>query len=225
MRGAHVYPILQAGLKHLKAEKKKMVGRSDPAAKLVVNTSLYISSLWSFLVLIRQGLRKQDVLVDYGCGTMRIGMHAVRYLGEGAYWGLDVSDAQLEKARLQLGPRLLAKKRPHVCRISPTAINECTAAQPNLLCSIDVMHRVPPENLPEFLHNIVFIIGPSGRAIIRARWSGGATFQYKQLWAYSLDYLKQMVSDEGARLDTVWATDWECGPGKTGNAGLLSIVR
>lgn len=104
-------------------------------------------------------------------------------------------------------------------------INECAAARPSLLCSIDVMHRVPPEDLREYLHNIVFIIGASGRAIIRVRWSDGATFPYRELWAYSLDDLKQMVADEGAKLDTVWATDWEYARGKTGKAGLLSIVR
>lgn len=110
-------PIVGAGFNRLKVEKKRMAGRSDPLAKIVVRTSHYASSLWSFRMLMRQGLRKQDVLVDYGCGTMRIGIHAVRYLGKGAYWGLDVSETQLEEARLRVGPRLLAKKRPHICRI------------------------------------------------------------------------------------------------------------
>ena len=43
-------------------------------------------------VLIARGLKPEDVCVDYGCGTLRLGVHVMKYLQPGAYWGMDVAD-------------------------------------------------------------------------------------------------------------------------------------
>lgn len=46
-----------------------------------------------------QGLRPSDALLDVGCGCLRGGVHFVRYLDDGRYYGLD-KDAELIGAGL-----------------------------------------------------------------------------------------------------------------------------
>jgi cyclopropane fatty-acyl-phospholipid synthase-like methyltransferase len=41
--------------------------------------------------LLRQGLRKDDVLLDLGCGCLRGGIHFIRYLAADKYLGMDIS--------------------------------------------------------------------------------------------------------------------------------------
>ena len=41
----------------------------------------------SFKRLLKYGITPQDVFVDYGCGTLRIGVHVNRFLQRDRYWG------------------------------------------------------------------------------------------------------------------------------------------
>jgi len=56
------------------------------------------SGRWAFSQLLSEGLKPDDVLVDYGCGTLRMGLHAIRYLAPGNYWGLDINEKVLKYA-------------------------------------------------------------------------------------------------------------------------------
>jgi hypothetical protein len=31
--------------------------------------------------------------VDFGCGSLRLGQHAIRYLDRSNYWGVDLTDS------------------------------------------------------------------------------------------------------------------------------------
>lgn len=49
--------------------------------------------------LVDAGLRKDDTFVDFGCGTGRLALHAIPYLSDGAYIGIDIADSMLTHAR------------------------------------------------------------------------------------------------------------------------------
>jgi hypothetical protein len=53
--------------------------------------------------LIVYGLKPEDTCVDHGCGALRIGLHAIRYLERGAYWGLDIEEFLLDEGREEVG--------------------------------------------------------------------------------------------------------------------------
>ncbi|MEQ1940768.1 class I SAM-dependent methyltransferase [Mesorhizobium sp. CN5-321] len=63
--------------------------------------------------LKRHSLRPESRLLDIGCGSLRLGVPAVRYLAAGNYWGTDLSrpllDAGYEK---EIVPEGLADKLP-----------------------------------------------------------------------------------------------------------------
>ena len=53
-------------------------------------------------ILIQHGLKKDSVLLDFGCGIGRLGLHASKFLTQGKYIGTDISEHALEIARSQL---------------------------------------------------------------------------------------------------------------------------
>jgi SAM-dependent methyltransferase len=65
--------------------------------------------------LIAQGLQPSDRLLDVGCGCLRAGLHFIRYLEPGHYFGIDRNASLLEAAgRVELARAGLADRRPHL---------------------------------------------------------------------------------------------------------------
>jgi SAM-dependent methyltransferase len=52
-----------------------------------------------FSALVDAGLRPEDTLVDFGCGTGRLSMHAIPYLAKGRYIGTDIAETMLRHAQ------------------------------------------------------------------------------------------------------------------------------
>ena len=55
--------------------------------------------------LVAQGIKPSDTVVDYGCGTLRLGAHFIDYLDADRYIGLDIDDRTL---RTRLARKLIA---------------------------------------------------------------------------------------------------------------------
>jgi hypothetical protein len=148
------------------------------------------------------GLKPEDACVDYGCGTLRIGIHAIEYLDPGRYWGLDVSDFFLDQGRELIGAGLIEEKRPNLRIISREAIAEVAAAKPKLLFSNRVLNHVQPEELPEYFNNLLKMIGDSGQAVVTGKWGADETIPIRsgKSWAYSVPTLKEHIEAEGGRM-------------------------
>jgi SAM-dependent methyltransferase len=52
--------------------------------------------------LVSQGLSPTDALLDVGCGSLRAGIHFVKYLESGGYYGLDIDQRMLDAGRGEL---------------------------------------------------------------------------------------------------------------------------
>jgi hypothetical protein len=154
------------------------------------------------------GLKPEDACVDYGCGTLRIGIHMIEYLDPGRYWGLDVTDFLLAQGRDLIGERRFEEKRPNLRIISREAIEEAAAAKPKLLFSHRVLNHVQPEELAEYFNNLLKIIGSSGQAIVTGKWSAGETVPVRggKSWAYSLPTLQAHVEAEGGSIEILLET-------------------
>ena len=126
----------------------------------------------SFFVKLKEyGLGPDDVCVDYGCGTLRVGQHVIAYLKPGAYWGLDIDQYLLDEGRNLLGDEVWSEKQPNLRVISPQAVAEAAAARPAMLFSAKVLSHVHPDEVGFYIGNLMTIIGASGQAIIMSRWS------------------------------------------------------
>jgi hypothetical protein len=168
------------------------------------------------------GLKTDQVCVDYGCGTLRVGRHVIRYLDRDAYWGLDIDAFLLEEGRKLLGEELIGEKRPNLRVISSEAVAEAAAARPTMLFSTKVLSHVPPTGLKDYFGNIISIIGASGHAIVMSRWSEAATFRCnKWIWAHSIEGLDELVSGMGGKLSVLVRKP---GVGRNVTSGTFEIV-
>jgi hypothetical protein len=154
----------------------------------------------SFKRLMKYGIAPHDAFVDYGCGTLRMGVHAIRFLERGRYWGFDIDQALLDEGARLMGPEM-ENKAPNLRVISASSVREAAQANPALLVSLKVLIHVHPDELDEYFGNILTIIGTSGRAILTGKWSSGEPFQFaRQSWAHSLERLKETVARKGGQL-------------------------
>jgi SAM-dependent methyltransferase len=78
-----------------------------------------VGGLWDeigrlqFEFLLSHGLRPDDTLLDIGCGSLRGGVHFIRYLDAEHYVGVDQDRDLLEAGREhELGEVLLREKKP-----------------------------------------------------------------------------------------------------------------
>jgi hypothetical protein len=177
-----------------------------------------------FETLVTFGLKPNDMCVDYGCGTLRIGVHAIKYLAPGAYWGMDVSHFVLQQGRELLGDPLWTEKRPNLRVISTESVAEVAANGPAMLFSNRVLFHVHPDELSEYFRNIIKIIGVSGQAIITGDWSIGETFQRGQSrWAHAISRIRNLAEAEGGVIEMI--SERECSSERFGQtAGLIRIV-
>jgi SAM-dependent methyltransferase len=61
--------------------------------------------------LINKGLRPEHRLIDVGCGSLRGGIHFIRYLAAGNYYGLDVNASLIEAGRCEVQAAGLADRQ------------------------------------------------------------------------------------------------------------------
>jgi len=146
----------------------------------------------------RYGIGPHDTCVDYGCGTLRVGLHAIRYLNPSRYWGMDISEVFLAEGLELIGSELVATKRPNLRVISPSTLAEAAAAKPKFLFSVNVLLHVHPGELPEFMTNILSIIQGNSLAVVTGEWTERRTRQVaRQSWIHSKADVRQAVRAAG----------------------------
>lgn len=93
-------------------------------------------------------------VVDYGCGTFRIGLHFIRLLEPGNYFGLDVSEELLDIGGEMLGEQLLGEKEPVLGVIGEEAVAEAVAFDADFVFSSSVCTHVHPDEAATYFGNL-----------------------------------------------------------------------
>lgn len=65
-----------------------------------------------FDYLVEQGLKPEHRFLDVGCGSLRGGIHFIRYLETGHYFGVDINERLLEAGRTELARNNIVDKNP-----------------------------------------------------------------------------------------------------------------
>jgi predicted TPR repeat methyltransferase len=152
--------------------------------------------------LLNNGLKPGDTCVDYGCGTLRVGQHIIDYLVPRAYWGLDISQYLLDEGRKLIGEQLWAEKEPQLRIISRESVAEAASAKPDMMFSFAVLLHVHPDELSEYVGNVMTIIGKKGQYITDANLMDGETVQYSgRSWAHSQAELEMLLAERGGKIE------------------------
>ena len=106
---------LPAGAEHYRA----YVGRPD---------QYDLRGAAQFALLLAMGLRGHDRLLDFGCGSLRLGRLAIPYLDAGGYTGLEPNQWLVEDGLAHhLGQDILAIKRPTFHAFADFRADRCGA--------------------------------------------------------------------------------------------------
>jgi hypothetical protein len=138
--------------------------------------------------LIGLGVSKSDLVVDYGCGTLRVGKTLIEYLEPSRYVGLDIDRRILDTGLAILPPWLAEQKTPLLGVIDDEVLGRIAAMRPRWIFSKGVIHHVPPPDLADFFGNISRLSYPTTEILLWARFSDTATRQAsKRTWFHSIE--------------------------------------
>jgi SAM-dependent methyltransferase len=119
-----------------------------------------------FGLLLMEGLRPTDTLLDFGCGTGRLAVHAIPALAGGRYVGIDISQAMLDRARQRI-----ARRSPvPPCEVSwvklTTPAFPLEAGSVDMLCAFSVFTHMEHEDTYRYLKDALRIVRPGGRFVL-----------------------------------------------------------
>lgn len=116
--------------------------------------------------LLRYGLQPDDVAVDYGCGSLRLGRALIDYLAPGKYWGVDITHEFYELGLQGMDAAFIRDKRPNLGVIQTDVLARVRADKPRFVASWHVCSKVPEARLDTYLGNIVSLLSPGGTALV-----------------------------------------------------------
>ena len=141
-----------------------------------------------FQRLTALGLRPENVCVEVGCGSLRVGQHAIEYLDHGNYVGLDIVDTFYQEG-IKLLPDRLLQKHPRLAVISQRTLDEVSALRPDVVYSIAVLKHVPPNEVGDYLEKITSIAVQGAIVFIDFEEGKNGFRTGANNWKYSRDFL------------------------------------
>ena len=138
----------------------------------------------------RAGVQSGMRCVDYGCGSLRVGQHAIRFLEAGNYWGIDVTESFIDEGRELIDPELLAAKRPRLSVIDDRLIDLIGVWEPHFIFSHAVLQHVPQAELVTYFDRLARMMGPGCRAAIEFIAAPATTRIKAMSWGYADEALR-----------------------------------
>ncbi len=155
--------------------------------------------------LVSHGLERHHRCIEYGCGSLRVGQHLIRYLDAGRYTGLDVTDRFFLDGLDLLEPELQEQKRPRLALITSAGLAELGRHPADFLVSIEVLQHVEPRELDAFLASLLQLVGPETRAFVSFREWKQPLQTAEKSWSRPARELAERIARiaPGARLEVV----------------------
>jgi len=146
-------------------------------------------------LLIKAGLQADHRLVDYGCGSLRLGRELIAYLAPDRYWGLDVTARFFRDGLQDCPPDLIREKRPRLALISRRVLRELAASPPDFVIVSGVFHHIPLRQTAQVMRNLARISGQHTKVYIGFL----ASDVFEQVGPYSFRHPPSLLLDLARR--------------------------
>lgn len=102
-------------------------------------------------ILTEAGLTPSSSLVDFGCGTGRLAVHAVPFLSRGAYHGTDIAPTMLRHAAALLADRLGSVPAHARLSVQPDEQFPVLLGPPDMFAAFSVFTHMEHEDICRYL--------------------------------------------------------------------------
>jgi SAM-dependent methyltransferase len=145
-------------------------------------------------------LQPDETVIDYGCGSLRVGQHLIRYLDRGKYTGIDITDVFYKDGIEMLETGLVEAKAPRFGVIEEALIDRLALDPPDVVLSVAVVMHVPPQELEQYFDRVLRLIGPRTRAMIHVDVAPRGVRTAPKSWAYPIERFRQIVAQRRPEL-------------------------
>ena len=141
-------------------------------------------------------LKHGHKVIEYGCGSLRLGAHFIRHLDRGHYFGLDVVSGFYEQGVRTIGAKLIDAKAPRLYAISEESVAEGAAFAADVVCSNTVAVHVHPREAEAYYKNLARLTAkPGARLIFNAvLYEERHRFEFNS-WAWPMEFYKESLGE------------------------------
>ena len=170
--------------------------RRDPRAA--------IGGLWEelgtlqFEFLRARGLEPHHRLLDIGCGSLRGGVHFVRYLEAGRYTGIDISAEVLRAGQDLLDREGLDDKGARLIHVTDNSFSELAGERFDFLLAQSVLSHLPVAAIGDLFTNVTRVMEPHSRWYATFRMADKPTHTPdRTAFNYPFATLRKLGADRG----------------------------
>jgi SAM-dependent methyltransferase len=146
------------------------------------------------------GLEPDDRLLDFGCGSLRFGSEAIRYLKPGRYVGADISGAVMSAAAKRLDDAVMGCKDPRLV-VNDDCSLEFLADPVDIIWAHSVVTHLPPDDLRELLAAVPE--ATTGGGCLLASYFPDERPANPKDWGYPPERLESLAAEVGVAVDWV----------------------
>lgn len=150
-----------------------------------------------FDFLRSQGLQPSHRLLDFGCGSLRGGLHFIEYLDEGGYYGVDISAQALEAGRAFLRERGLEGKRSTLRLTHDLSFADYEGRTFDFIIAQSVLTHMPLEDIETLFANVHKLLHPD--SIFFATYFDGGSRTYTTQNRLNFYFPFETLREAGAR--------------------------
>lgn len=176
VNGGSAHPTLGANLVH--SEGKKI--------------DFWVAGMFKADRYMREGnVTKGQRVIDYGCGSLRVGAHFMKFLEPHNFFGADVIDSFFEIGKKLIGEPLLLEKQPRLEVISDSVVDDLARFSADFIYSAEVCYHVHPFDLDFYFDALKRITAKPGAVLIFDVTLAKEPLRYRAFsWARPLQFFK-----------------------------------
>lgn len=156
-----------------------------------------------FDFLKANGLETRHKMLDFGCGTLRGGIHFIPYLDAGNYTGMDISKGVIEAGKKTVADRGLSEKKPDLIYNDNPALpfGRLPDRKYDVILAQSVFTHLPREFVDKIFSDVGDILADDGRFFFT--FTDGDRYEHSgtKHFRYPFPLLAQMAERYGYSLE------------------------
>jgi SAM-dependent methyltransferase len=141
------------------------------------------------------GLAPEHRFLDFGCGPVAAGLHFVRFLAPGRYFGADISSQALAHGEAALHAAGLADRAPTLVHLDPPgSLDALRGTGFDLVWAQSVLTHMAPHQITRLIGALPDLLAPGGKLLATA-YLGRRTrrIAFKD-WGYDVDFYTALAA-------------------------------